>query len=127
MNWFSKIFGKDPLESAADIVDRFVETKEEKKEYLKEVWQMKVDEKNSARVLYGKDSIMQKLYAFVFLISYLSLTGWLIYAIVQGSIKEVSQFETGLIGSIWGGFTAKINTITDFFFGSSESPEDKNK
>lgn len=127
MNWISKIFGsvKSPIEQAADVVDRFVETKEEKRDFFKEVYQMQIDEKNSARQLYSKDSTLQKIYAIVFLLAYLGLTAWLIYGIIGGSIQEVNQFETGLIGSIWGGTTAKLNTITDFFFGASDPSKDK--
>lgn len=120
MNWIKKLLGKNILQDTADIVDRFVETKEEKKEYFKEVYQMQIDEKNSARKLYSQDNTMQKVYAGTFLLGYLVLTGWLLFAIIGGSISEVNQFETGLIGSIWGGMSAKVNTITDFFFGSSD-------
>jgi len=124
MGWFSKIFKvKNPLESVADIVDRFVETKEEKKEFFKELYKLDAEDRNQARDLYKKDNSMQKIYAGVFLLGYLSLTAWLIYSIVKGSIKDVSQFETGLIGSIWGGMSAKVNTITDFFFGNSDNQE----
>lgn len=108
----------------ADIVDRFVDTKEDKREFFKELYKMEADEKANARSLYGSDSSMQKIYALTFLIAYLGLTAWLIYAIINGSIEEINQFETGLIGSVWGAMTSKVNTITDFFFGASEN---KNK
>lgn len=121
MNWLKNLFGgKNIIESAADVADRFIETKEEKREFFKEIYQIEIDERNKAREMYKTDNVMQKIYAGTFLAGYLALTGWLIYAIITGSIKEVNQFETGLIGSIWGGMTAKVNTITDFFFGNSD-------
>ena len=82
---------------------------------------MEADEKANARSMYSTDNSMQKAYALTFLIAYLGLTAWLIYAIINGSIEDVNQFETGLIGSIWGAMSAKVNTITDFFFGASEN------
>lgn len=122
---FKGLFGKNEGEGlakgVADIVDRFVDTKEDKREFFKELYKMEADEKANARAMYGSDSSMQKIYALTFLISYLALTAWLIYAIINGSIEEVNQFETGLIGSIWGAMTGKVNTITDFFFGASEN------
>lgn len=121
MNWLKQLFqGKSPLEQAADVVDRFVETKQEKREFFKEIYQMQIDEKRSARDLYTRDSSMQKVYAGTFLLGYLLLTAWILYSVISGDIKDANQFETGLIGSIWGAFTAKLNTITDFFFGSSD-------
>jgi regulator of sigma D len=127
-NLLGKIFGgkqqgEGIAKGVADIVDRFVDTKEDKREFFKELYKLEADEKANARAMYGSDSSMQKVYAITFLIAYLALTAWLIYAIINGSIQQVNQFETGLIGSIWGAMTSKINTITDFFFGASENKE----
>lgn len=126
--WLGKIFGggKSPFEAIADTVDRFVDTKEEKREFLEKAWEMHKEDRDSARNLYGKDSTVQKVYAITFLLGYLALTGWLVYAIKTGSIKDVTQFETGMIGTIWGAMSAKVNTVVDFFFGAAEAKEDKN-
>lgn len=118
---FGKNEGEGLAKGVADIVDRFVDTKEDKREFFKELYKMEAEEKANARTMYGTDSSMQKVYAITFLIAYLALTAWLIYAIINGSIEQVNQFETGLIGSIWGAMTSKVNTITDFFFGASEN------
>ena len=126
-NFFKNIFGKNPLESVADVVDRFVETKEEKREFFKEVYKMQVEDKNQARSMYKTDSLMQKVYAATFLIGYLSLTAWMVHSIINGSIKDLNQFETGFLSSTWGGMTAKVNTITDFFFGSSDKEKTPRK
>mgnify|MGYP000194540156 FL=1 len=118
---FGKGDGKSLIGEVADIADRWIDTKEDKREFFKELYKMEADEKANARSLYGSDSTMQKIYALTFLVAYLGLTAWLIFAIINGSIEEVNQFETGLIGSIWGAMTSKVNTITDFFFGASEN------
>jgi len=118
---FGKGEGEGLAKGVADIVDRFVDTKEDKREFFKELYKMEADEKANARSMYGSDSSMQKIYAITFLLAYLFLTGWLIYAIINGSIQDINQFETGLIGSVWGAMTSKVNTITDFFFGASEN------
>src|SRR6056297_1675346 len=118
---FSKGEGQGMLKDVADVVDRWVDTKEDKREFFKELYKMEASEKANARAMYGADNVMQKIYAITFLVAYLALTAWLIYAIINGSIEQVNQFETGLIGSIWGAMTSKVNTITDFFFGASEN------
>ena len=96
--------GQGMLKDVADVVDRWVDTKEDKREFFKELYKMEAEEKANARTMYGSDSSMQK-----------------VYAIINGNIEDVNQFETGLIGSIWGGMTGKVGTITDFFFGASEN------
>lgn len=118
---FGKGDGKSLISEVADIADRWIDTKEDKREFFKELYKMEADEKANARSMYGSDSSMQKIYAITFLLAYLFLTGWLIYAIINGSIQDINQFETGLIGSVWGAMTSKVNTITDFFFGASEN------
>ncbi len=128
MKWLTKLFGGDKiLNEVANVVDRFVDTKDDKRAFFKEVYQLRSADRAGARRLYGgANNGMQKVYAFTFLIAYIALTAWLIYSIVHGKIEHISQFETGLIGSIWGGMTAKVNTITDFFFGSSEKTQEIN-
>lgn len=121
--FFGKSESNGLAKGVADIVDRFVDTKEDKREFFKELYKMEASEKANARAMYGADNVMQKIYAITFLIAYLALTAWLIYAIINGSIEQVNQFETGLIGSIWGAMTSKVNTITDFFFGASENKD----
>ena len=129
MKWLTKLFGGDKiLNEVANVVDRFVDTKDDKRAFFKDVYKLSSDERANARKLYGEgNNVVQKLYACTFLFSYLLLTGGLIYSIVEGNIKNINQFETGLIGSIWGGMTAKVNTITDFFFGSAEKMNLKSK
>lgn len=125
IKWLGKIFGKGSLESVADIVDRFVDTKEEKREFFKEVYDMHAKDRADARNMYSKNSLIQKIYAITFLVGYLGLTGWLLHSIITGSIAEINQFETGIIGSIWGAMSSKINTVVDFFFGASENRDVK--
>jgi len=128
MSLLGKIIGKgkSPLESVADVVDRFVDTKEDKREFFKEVYQMQAADRANARQLYGQDALVQKVYAITFLMGYLALTAWLLYSIVSGNIKDVNQFETGMIGTIWGAMSAKVNTVVDFFFGSSDQKSNTN-
>lgn len=127
LKFLRNFFGSNPIKTIADTVDRFVETKEEKKQFFMELYKLDAEDRNQARALYGRDSIMQKIYAATFLLGYLGLTAWLIYAIITKSIQDINQFETGMIGTIWGAMSAKVNTVTDFFFGSSDDKRDQNR
>lgn len=126
MTFWDRLFsGGNILKQAADVADRFIDTKEDKREFFKEIYAKEIEERNKAREMYKSDNVMQKIYAATFLAGYLGLTAWLIYAIITGQIKQVNQFETGMIGSIWGAMSAKVNTVTDFFFGSSDPNQQK--
>lgn len=131
-NFFKRLFGRGNKEGSviseiADVVDRFVDTKEEKRKFFAYMYQKRIEEKNNARSLYGRDSVMQKVYALIFLVGYLAMTGWLIVALREGWMSDLSQFETGMVGTIYGFVTAKLSTILDFFFGSSEDGITKNQ
>lgn len=123
-NLFSKGNGKGPLTEVADIVDRFVDTKEDKREFFKEIYQMQSEDRASARSLYGKDSSVQKVFALTFLLAYVGLTGFMIYWAFNNSEMQLTDFMQVTISTTFGAMSAKVSTVTDFFFGASESREE---
>lgn len=88
-----------------------------------------LEDRAGARTLYGKDAQVQKIYAVTFLIGYLVLTIGLILLVfnIAKIDLEIPDWGIATIGSIWGGMTSKVNTITDFFFGSSQGSKEKNE
>jgi hypothetical protein len=126
MKWLKALFGSNPLKDAADIVDRFVDTKDDKREFFKEVFKMQSDDRNSGRALYAKDSIIQKIYALVFLLSYVALTGYFVHWAVNHTQSELTDFQISFISTIWGAMSSKVSTVTDFFFGASDDTKDRN-
>lgn len=86
-----------------------------------------LEDRANARGMYGKDAQVQKVYAIVFLAGYLVLTvGLLLMVFEIADVQlDVPDWGVGIIGSIWGGMTSKVNTITDFFFGSSQGSKAK--
>lgn len=125
--FLGKIFnGGNPLRQVADVVDRFVDTKEDKYERFKEIYKMQAEDRANARNLYGQDSVVQKVYALVFLIAYICLTGYFIFWAFNHNTMELTDFQVSLISSVWGAMSAKVSTVTDFFFGSSDQKSEKN-
>lgn len=116
--------------SAADIVDRFVMTKEEKAEakalleqaardFTLQAYQAEVADRDSARSMYKEDSSLQKIFAIVFLIAYIAITGFLLYMVLAKPAVELSEFGITLISTLFGAMSTKVSTITDFLFGGS--------
>ena len=121
MRLLKKIFNiESPIETIANVVDRFTESKDEKRDFFKEVFRLNSEEKANARNLYGKDSIVQKVFAMVFLVSYVMLTGFMLYWAVNHADMTLSDFQITTISTTFGAMSAKINTIVDFFFGASD-------
>jgi hypothetical protein len=128
MSWLTtlgSIFqAKNPIDSIFEGIDRLSTSKEEK-ELLRldaiklqlEEQKLKLSDKDSARAMYAKDSSLQKIFAIMFLLAYMGLTGWLMYLVMTGKIRDISTYEANLLGIIWGAMSSKVNTITDFLFG----------
>lgn len=119
--------GENPIKEVADIAQGFGDSKEEKREFFNETLDRVLDDKQDARGLYKKDAWLHKIFGLTFLFAYIGLTAWIVYAIVKGQLATVTQFETGLIGTIWGGMSAKVNTVTDFLFGASDQNSEATK
>ena len=115
------------LSEAADIVDRFVDTKADKFDRLTQLMKLQAEDRANARNLYGKDSSIQKIYAIIFLLAYVALTGYFIYWAFGNNNMELTDFQVSLISSVWGAMSTKVSTVTDFFFGASESREEAPK
>ena len=124
MSLFGKIgefiTGGNPIEKIAGVVDRFTETKDEKRELFKEIYKLDADERANARALYGQDSSIQKIFAVVFLLAYVGITGFMLWWSVNHASMELSDFQISTISTTFGAMSAKVSTICDFFFGNSD-------
>ena len=90
-----------------------------------EAFRAEVDDRKSARKMYSRDSIAQKILASLFCIAYFIMTGVLLHHFFnsQGILED---YELGLVSTLFGAMSSKVNTIIDFFFGGSmQSDKDK--
>lgn len=88
-----------------------------KMDWQLEVYTKEVEDREGARVLYKDDSSMQKLFAILFLVAYITLSWWLLKILMGNS--EIPDLAETMITMIWTGTSTKLNTIIDFFFGGS--------
>lgn len=140
MGWLSNMVGNIGLDQVIDSVgkniDRFVTTDKEKLELKRavenDIRKFEVEllkDRQSAREMYKDDSVLQKIFAIVFLIAYIAITGIMVYVfylIAQGD-TNLPEWGIGFINMIFGAMSAKVNTITDFLFGSSSNDKQKTK
>lgn len=142
MSWLSEIIGGSAgeiIESVGEVADKFITTDEDRvlwetkrSEMLLKFKQLEfeaekslLEDKQSARSMYEKDSSLQKSFAILFLIGYIALTVFIIYLVFGGSLATMGNWETGIVSSVFTAMSTKVNTIVDFLFGGSSNSEQR--
>lgn len=127
MNWISKIFGssqKGLLEQATDLADRFIETPEEKKEFIQNAFKEEVRDRSEARNL-GKNKSAPTVLSYFTVVMALLLGAAIFSDII--SWQTLTEIQKGLIQTFLGVFLAKLNDVYGYWFGSSMGSEEKTK
>lgn len=128
------------LDGASSIIDKFVESPEEKNkakaellayelEYKKQAMQAELEvykDRQSARDMFKDDSSLQKIFAITFLVGYIGLTGVILYFLFNGTLTGLENWAVALISSIFTAMSTKVATICDFLFGGSSKPSKGN-
>ncbi len=143
-SWLGELIGNSGsqiIDSVTNGVDKFVTTDEDRREFelLKGELRLKVDtlaqkaelaylqDRQSARAMYEKDSSLQKAFALVFLVGYLLMSGlmvWMVIGWLAASQTEVPPWAISLITAVFTAMSTKVNTIVDFLFGGSQGKND---
>jgi len=132
LTWLTKIIAGSEKGIIADVfegIDSLTTTTKEKEELKLQTVKMYINDRLSARQMFMDDSGLQKLFAITFLVFYLALTGimvWIVFKMAYNNL-DLETWAITLISTIWGGMSAKVNTITDFLFGSSKGSQEKTK
>lgn len=142
MKWLSDLIGGSAgeiIKSVGEVADKFITTDEDRllwktkesemllkfKQLEYEVEETLLKDKQSARSMYEKDSSLQKVFALIFLLGYITITGCIIWCIFSSSVPaDLSNFQAGLIGSVFTAMSTKVNTVVDFLFGGSSSKDE---
>lgn len=127
-NLLGKVFG---------IVDKVIKDKDAAEKLKAEITTMHVDAKleelkirtkdrQGARALYSTTNSVQRLYAIIFLVGYIAVSFALLGIVFfPDQMPPAEDWEVSMIGTVFGALSTKVSTITDFFFGSSESNSKK--
>ena len=128
LSWLFKGSKNSPIKEAVGLMkDLGIDSKQDKRAFFDETLDKVLDDRQDARSLYKKDAVLHKIYAMTFLLAYILLTAWMLYSIIHHKFENISQFETGMVGSIFGYMSSKVNTVTDFLFGASDQQSDSVK
>ncbi len=121
--------GNSIIKDVFDGIDKITTTDAEKEELKQKALGLYLDDVKSARTMYMSDSSLQKIFAITFLVAYISLTAllvWGLWVYVKAGVIDAPEWVVAFISSLWGGLSAKLNTIVDFLFGSSQGSQNKN-
>ena len=113
--------GKSIIGEAADVVDRFVYTKEEKQGAFERVLDRAVADRQDARRTMSQNPMLHNVFALTFLLSYIGLTVYIFYLFSTGSLTDMPAHEIAFMSSTFGAMSMKVGTITDFLFGGSST------
>lgn len=125
---------KSLIGNASNILDEVITTDEERaaakqkleellKTHEKEMFELEVEDRKSARTMYSDDASIQKVLATVFTVAYFALSFIMFRYFVTGDLN-LGEFEISFISTIFGAMSAKVNTVVDFFFGGSHGKKD---
>jgi len=85
-------------------------------------------DRESAREMYMKDSSLQKIFAIVFLISYVLISAGMIAMVISMAFYnhtiDLPDWGVMLISSVFTAMSSKVSSITDFLFGGSKGKDD---
>lgn len=130
--------GESPLKAATDLIfgDKGGQlTEAEKKQALElaridhEQWMASVKDRQHARETFTEDNSLHKIYAYGFGGAYIVLTLLFLWIGYKWSVDnvEVNEFVITLVSTLFGAMSSKVNTITDFLFGSSSGSKEKSR
>tara|TARA_R100001443_G_scaffold110570_2_gene122607 strand:+ start:175 stop:570 length:396 start_codon:yes stop_codon:yes gene_type:complete len=125
---------KSLIGNASNILDEVITTDEERaaakqkleellKTHEKEMFELEVEDRKSARTMYSDDASIQKVLATVFTVAYFALSFIMFRYFVTGDLN-LGEFEISFISTIFGAMSAKVNTVVDFFFGGSHGKKE---
>lgn len=125
---------KSLIGNASTILDEVITTDEERaqakqkleellKTHEKQMFELEVEDRKSARTMYSDDGSIQKILATVFTVAYFALSFIMFRYFVTGDLS-LGEFEISFISTIFGAMSAKVNTVVDFFFGGSHGKKE---
>ena len=127
MSILKKLLGigtKSLLDKAVEVADKFIETPEEKRAFIKEAYAQEIKDRNTAREL-GKNKSTPDVLTYITLAIALALGVAIFTDLVNWQI--LTEVQKGLITTFCGFFLRTLGDVYGYWFGSSMGSTDKTK
>jgi hypothetical protein len=112
------------IDKAVDIADKFIETSEEKKAFIKEAYEQEVKDREAAREL-GQNKSTPDVLTYITLAIACGLGLAIFTDIIDWS--TLTEVQKGLITTFSGFFLRTLGDVYGYWFGSSMGSEGKTK
>ena len=117
--------GATPLiDKAVEVADKFIDTPEEKKAFIKEAYEQEIQDRKEAREL-GKNKSTPDVLTYITLFIALGLGVAIFTDIIDWS--TLTEVQKGLITTFSGFFLRTLGDVYGYWFGSSMGSSDKTK
>ena len=127
MGILNKIIGgasSSLIDKAVQVADKFIDTPEEKKAFIKEAYEQEIKDRNAAREL-GKSKSTPDILTYITLAIAVGLAFAIFTDILDWSI--LTEVQKGLITTFSGFFLRTLGDVYGYWFGSSMGSEGKTK
>jgi Na+-transporting NADH:ubiquinone oxidoreductase subunit NqrB len=112
------------IDKAVQVADKFIDTPEEKKAFIKEAYEQEIKDRNAAREL-GKSKATPDILTYITLAIAIGLAVAIFTDILDWSI--LTEVQKGLITTFSGFFLRTLGDVYGYWFGSSMGSEGKTK
>jgi hypothetical protein len=116
--------GTSLIDKAVEVADKFIDTPEEKKAFIKEAYEQEIKDREAAREL-GKNKSTPDVLTYVTLAIACGLGLAIFTDIIDWS--TLSEVQKGLITTFSGFFLRTLGDVYGYWFGSSMGSSDKTK
>ena len=112
------------IDKAVQVADKFIDTPEEKKAFIKEAYEQEIKDRNAAREL-GKSKATPDILTYITLAIAIGLAVAIFTDILDWS--KLTEVQKGLITTFSGFFLRTLGDVYGYWFGSSMGSEGKTK
>lgn len=112
------------IDKAVQVADKFIDTPEEKKAFIKEAYEQEIKDRNAAREL-GKSKSTPDILTYITLAIAIGLAFAIFTDILDWSV--LTEVQKGLITTFSGFFLRTLGDVYGYWFGSSMGSEGKTK
>ena len=112
------------IDKAVEVADKFIDTPEEKKAFIKEAYEQEIEDRKAAREL-GKNKVTPDVLTYVTLCIAVGLGVAIFTDVINWSM--LSEVQKGLITTFSGFFLRTLGDVYGYWFGSSMGSSDKTK
>ena len=112
------------IDKAVEVADKFIDTPEEKKAFIKEAYTQEIKDREAARDL-GKNKTTPDVLTYVTLLIACGLGIAIFTDIIDWN--TLSEVQKGLITTFSGFFLRTLGDVYGYWFGSSMGSEGKTK